>query len=110
MAAAARTERGDEQHLRALERVHDQDRADGEAPVLMPDPADRRYPSAPTDWAWRGHSRFPFRRLAGAACRGVVRLHVAVFSDARRRLGAPTPGMLRKGLHGHASDNRRTAT
>jgi hypothetical protein len=110
MAAAARTERGDQQHLRAVGRVHDKDRADGKARVLNPDVPDRRYPSGPTDWAWRGHSRFPSRRRADAACGRVVRLHVVVFGDARRGLGAPTPGMLRDALQGDAPYVRRTAT
>jgi len=49
MTAAARTERGNEQRLRAVMRVHEKDPADGWGRVLRPDAPDRKYPNAPTN-------------------------------------------------------------
>jgi len=40
-------------HLRKVERIHEQDLADGRGRLRLPMALDRKYPNAPTDWRWQ---------------------------------------------------------
>jgi integron integrase len=42
-----------QRHLQAVRRVHQRDLADGWGRVTLPDAIERKYPNAPTEWAWQ---------------------------------------------------------
>ena len=41
------------EHLASVKQAHDADLAAGHGRVVVPDALQRKYPSAPTDWAWQ---------------------------------------------------------
>ncbi len=62
-----------QKHLERVRELYDQDRAANVEGVSLPGALDRKYPSAPKDWAW--FWVFPSRALSLDPRAGVVRRH-----------------------------------
>jgi integron integrase len=71
-------------HLERVQELHDADLAAGRGSVFMPEALARKYPSAPTEWAWQ--YVFPADKVAVDPASGVVRRHHVMENTFQRAM------------------------
>jgi integrase len=67
-----------------VQELHDADLAAGRGSVFMPEALARKYPSAPTEWAWQ--YVFPADKVAVDPASGVVRRHHVMENTFQRAM------------------------
>ncbi|PKO22749.1 MAG: integron integrase [Chloroflexi bacterium HGW-Chloroflexi-1] len=75
-----------QQHLRRVQRLHDEDLAKDLGAVYLPDALERKYPNANREWAWQ--YVFPADRLSVDPRSGAVRRHHLDESTVQRAVRA----------------------
>lgn len=73
-----------QQHLQEVERLHQQDLAQGYGQVYLPDALERKYPHANQDWGWQ--YVFPAHHLSVDPRSGQVRRHHLDGSSLRKTI------------------------
>ena len=83
-------------HLRSVERLHEEDLARGFGAVYLPYALERKYPNANREWIWQ--YVFPSQRLSVDPRSGVVRRHHLDESGLQKavRAAAQAAGMTKK--------------
>jgi integron integrase len=74
------------QQLTAVKRLHDEDLRAGYGAVYLPDALERKYPSAPRDWAWQ--YVFPAAHRSADPRSGEVRTHHVSKSAVQKAVSA----------------------